>query len=295
MGWLLVFLEPITIAHKLTSPFSKDLSPTKFLTKSKKLFDVTSSYREILNLVFCRTKGKVFFTPSKKMKISIVIFMLSLFLQNSVQALVVDTGCSTCSIDPNTHQQVPLNIIFRGLDKSTTPGWLVEQQKLDDYSVSRNITLFLNRMDPDRLRGIWPTILSSGIIDITSWTSVGEFKDYAYDLTNISIANNWTALFPKRLLELHSVSGRLLGLPDRYGFWGIWYSKSKFSELGITSPHLARICCRVCNVQTGGHCSARYRTRGSLVSRSMDGAYWFEPGRHGLVGKSTNRRNSFRR
>lgn len=161
------------------------------------------------------------------MQIFFILLLLSSYIQFSSQD-IIDTECTI----PLSCQPSISAIWFPG--EKDAPIWSKQKQYIYNWTVNTNSNLILYRRGADDLRTNWNGLLASGMIDIMLWTSVYTFKDYAYDLTDIVHSQNWTSRFPNRLLELHSYNHKYYGLPDRYGFWGIWYSKKTFAKYNIT-------------------------------------------------------------
>jgi multiple sugar transport system substrate-binding protein len=56
------------------------------------------------------------------------------------------------------------------------------------------------------------------------------------DLTALSVEQNWTSRFPPLLMSLVTNDGKVVGVPDRYKSWGIWFKKKFFAENSIVVP-----------------------------------------------------------
>ena len=147
---------------------------------------------------------------------------------------VVADGCAGCAVDPLTGRNTPLTVIYRILDSSQSSTWAVDLQWYTRWSTTRNTSIVLRRLNSDRIRPVWPQLLSSGVCDIGFWSSVDSLADYAYDLSAIAAADGWNERFSPRIRQMMTRNGKVIGLADKYDFWGIWYKKSLFVQLGVT-------------------------------------------------------------
>lgn len=170
----------------------------------------------------------------------LLILILTCHCSNGIYSLIVTDACFTsknCDTDPATHQPAPLTIMYRN-QPTTHPDFLIDQPIMESWSEINNITIVLRRPDPEPLRYILPDLLASSVgPDILMWQSITPFVDNCYDLTDISVRGNWSTRYSPRLMELMTVNGRVLGIPDRYNFWGIWYSKPLFQQLQLVPPN----------------------------------------------------------
>ena len=116
----------------------------------------------------------------------------------------------------------------------------------DAWSELHSMDLIYERLNSEDVRYIWKSVLISRLCDVFFWQSIDPIKDIAYDLTPIALKNNWTTRFQPRLLRQMISDGKFMAAPDRYKFWGIWYSKSTFRRFGFqpprTWPELIHIC-----------------------------------------------------
>ena len=153
------------------------------------------------------------------------------------EALVINDGCANCAIDPKTKSRTPLTISESGLESSSTPSWPSKEARFNEWSMEHNTTIIAVRYDPLLIRSNFPVMMKMRAMDLAIWTSTTVFGDTPYDLTSIAEELSWNTRFPQRLLDVHSSpSGGIRGLPNYYGFWGIWYKKETFSNLNQTIP-----------------------------------------------------------
>lgn len=168
-----------------------------------------------------------------------LIALLVIKTEPKVSALIITDACFTiqgCDVDPATHLLAPLNVMYRNQD-TRHPDFLVDKPLLENWSMVNNITIVLHRPDPEALRDKIPAILSSSVgSDLLLWQSITPFVDNCYDLTNLSIQGNWSTRYAPRLMEMLTINKKVLGIPDRYNFWGIWYNKPMFQRLQLTPP-----------------------------------------------------------
>ena len=165
-----------------------------------------------------------------------VVFLFLLFIP-SYSLVITDACFSTtgCDIDPATGKRAPLTIQYR-TQTTIDQDWVIDQPLLEKWSQDNNITVVIKRPAHESIRYSLPPVLSSSIgPDVLIWQSIVPFVDNCYDLTNTS--GNWSRRYPKRLLDLvKDDRGRILAMPDRYSFWGIWYRKDLFLRLDLSIP-----------------------------------------------------------
>jgi ABC-type glycerol-3-phosphate transport system substrate-binding protein len=171
----------------------------------------------------------------------IVVFLCHLVKSDSdnTRFTVIDAQvCYTtgsCSIDPFTKQLAPLNVIGNVYASTANADWInIDKPAHLRWTRENNVSVIYHRIDPERIRFSQPQLYYSSQIDVGKWQSIEPIQDNVKDLTDLATKNNWINRYPPRLLEKTVVDGRIMGIADKFKFWGIWYPVQLFKDLNIT-------------------------------------------------------------
>lgn len=155
----------------------------------------------------------------------------------------------SCEVDPVTKDFAPINVMGRVFSSTANADWInVDKPEHIQWTKNNNISVIYHRPDAERLRSSLPQLLYSSTFDVFSWQSIEPIQNDVYDLSELAINLTWASRYSPRLLEKTKVNGKILAIPDRYKFWGIWYKKSLFTQLNLTVPKTWPEFINVCNM-----------------------------------------------
>ena len=145
--------------------------------------------------------------------------------------MVLSDACivDVCDVDP------VLTVVYVDGD-TPDPDYATDLPWLQAFATAHNTSLALKRPLPELLRYSIPQVLASSVgPDVISWQSLDPFTSNCLDLSALALQDGWAARYPAALLRTVTFNGKILGLPQHSNFWGIWYDKTLFARLGITS------------------------------------------------------------